>query len=102
MAAAIASAVKADQVGFRAIALTHHHFSNYNTYGNSFMFGAHLAAQMKQAWLLMQVAVAPLLNPLALVEDANLLDHLWHGRFIMGIGSGGSPLEFEGMGRDPS
>lgn len=102
MTAAVASAVKADQAGFRAIALTHHHFSNYNTYGNSFMFGAHLAGQVKQAWLLMQVAVAPLLNPLSLVEDANLLDQLWQGRFIMGIGSGGSPLEFEGLGRDPA
>lgn len=102
MEAAVENAILADQAGFRGIALTHHHFSNYNTYGNSFVFGAYLAGQIKQAWLLMQVAVAPLLNPLKLVEDANLLDQLWRGRFIMGIGSGGSPLEFEGFGRDPA
>ena len=101
MAAAVENAIVADQAGFRGIALTHHHFSNYNTYGNSFLFGAYLAGQIKQSWLLMQVAVAPLLHPLKMVEDANLLDQLWQGRFIMGIGSGGSPLEFEGLGRDP-
>jgi alkanesulfonate monooxygenase SsuD/methylene tetrahydromethanopterin reductase-like flavin-dependent oxidoreductase (luciferase family) len=102
MEAAVENAVRADQAGFRGIALTHHHFSSYNTYGNPFMFGAHLAGQVKHAWLLLQVAVAPLVNPLELVENANLLDQLWHGRFIMGIGSGGSPLEFEGLGRDPA
>jgi alkanesulfonate monooxygenase SsuD/methylene tetrahydromethanopterin reductase-like flavin-dependent oxidoreductase (luciferase family) len=102
MEAAVQDAIKADRAGFRGIALTHHHFSNYNTYGNSFMFGAYLASQIKHAWLLLQVAVAPLLNPLELVENANLLDQLWRGRFIMGIGSGGSPLEFEGLGRDPA
>ncbi|WP_341317495.1 LLM class flavin-dependent oxidoreductase [Paraburkholderia sp. IMGN_8] len=102
MDAAVENAIRADQAGFRGIALTHHHFSNYNTYGNSFVFGAYLASQIKRAWLLMQVAVAPLMHPLELVENANLLDQLWRGRFIMGIGSGGSPLEFEGMGRDPA
>ncbi|WP_288829449.1 LLM class flavin-dependent oxidoreductase [uncultured Paraburkholderia sp.] len=102
MDAAVEDAIKADRAGFRGIALTHHHFSNYNTYGNSFMFGAYLASQIKQAWLLLQVAVAPLMNPLELVENANLLDQLWRGRFIMGAGSGGSPLEFEGLGRDPA
>ncbi|EUC18800.1 LLM class flavin-dependent oxidoreductase [Paraburkholderia hospita] len=102
MEAAIENAVRADQAGFRGIALTNHHFSNYNTYGNSFMFGAHLGSQIKQAWLLLQVAVAPLINPLELAENANLLDQIWRGRFIMGIGSGGSPLEFEGFGRDPA
>lgn len=100
--ASIEDAVLADQAGFRGIALTQHHFSDYNTYGNSFVFGAHLGARVSKAWLLMQVAVAPLLNPLVLVEDANLLDQLWEGRFLMGVSSGGSPLEFEGLGRDPA
>ena len=102
MDAVAESAVTADRAGFKAIALTHHHFSDYNTYGNPFMFGSYLAGQVKQAWFLMQVAVAPLMNPIELVEGANLLDQLWKGRFIMGIGSGGSPLEFEGLGRDPA
>lgn len=101
MDAAVENAVMADEAGFRGIALTHHHFSNYNTYGNPFVFGAYLAGHVKRASLLMQVAVAPLINPIQLVEDANLLDQLWKGRFIMGLGNGGSPLEFEGMGRLP-
>jgi alkanesulfonate monooxygenase SsuD/methylene tetrahydromethanopterin reductase-like flavin-dependent oxidoreductase (luciferase family) len=101
MEAAVETAITADRAGFRGIALTHHHFSDYNTYCNPFVFGAYLAPQVKQAWLLLQVVVAPMLNPLALVEDANLIDQLWRGRFIMAMGSGGSPLEFEGLGRDP-
>jgi len=99
--AAAETAVIADRAGFAGICLTQHHFSNYNTYGNSFMFGSYLASQIKQAWLLLQVAVVPLQNPLVMVEDINLLDQLWDGRLIVGLGSGGSPLEFEGLGRDP-
>lgn len=99
--AAAETAVIADRAGFAGICLTQHHFSNYNTYGNSVQFGSYLAGQVKQAWLLLQVAVVPLYNPLVMVEDLNLLDQLWDGRLIVGLGSGGSPLEFEGMGRDP-
>ena len=91
----------ADQAGFAGVCLTHHHFSDYNTYSDPFMFGSYLAGQMKQAWILLTVAVAPLLNPLNLVERANLLDQLLSGKLVIGIGSGGSPLEFEGLGRDP-
>lgn len=95
-------AVAADQAGFAAVCLTEHHFSDYNTYGNSFLYGSYLAGKLSHAWVILTVAVAPLHNPLALVEQANLLDQLLEGRLIVGLGSGGSPLEFEGFSRDPA
>lgn len=95
-------AVAADQVGFAAICLTEHHFSDYNTYGNSLLYGSYLAGKLSHAWVILTVAVAPLHNPLALVEQANLLDQLLQGRLIVGLGSGGSPLEFAGFDRDPA
>jgi alkanesulfonate monooxygenase SsuD/methylene tetrahydromethanopterin reductase-like flavin-dependent oxidoreductase (luciferase family) len=95
-------AITADQAGFAAVCLTEHHFSDYNTYGNSFQYGSYLAGKLSQAWVILTVAVAPLHNPLALVEQANLLDQLLSGRLIVGLGSGGSPLEFDGFNRDPA
>ncbi len=91
----------ADAAGFAGIFLTEHHFSNYNTYCDPFIFGAYLAGQMKQAWVILTVAVAPLHNPMNLVERLNLLDQLLSGRLLVAIGSGGAPLEFSGLGRDP-
>lgn len=90
----------ADAAGFAGVCLTQHHFSNYNTYSDPLMYGAYLAGQMKQAWVIMTVLVAPLHNPLNLVERVNLLDQLLEGRLLVAIGSGGSSLEFSGLGRD--
>jgi alkanesulfonate monooxygenase SsuD/methylene tetrahydromethanopterin reductase-like flavin-dependent oxidoreductase (luciferase family) len=44
--------------------------------------------------------VAPLYDPLRFAEHCNLLDQLSHGRALIGVGPGGSPIEFAGFGRD--
>lgn len=95
-------AVEADRAGFAGICLTEHHFSDYNTYGDPFLFGSYLAPQLANAWVILTVAVAPLHNPLKLAERINLLDQLTKGRLIVGIGPGSSPFEFAGFGRDLS
>lgn len=93
-------ALQADRSGFAAIALTEHHFTNYNTYGNAFMMGSYLAPQLTQAHIILAVTVPATQNPLELAERANLLDQLSKGRAIIGVGPGSSPVEFEGLGRD--
>jgi alkanesulfonate monooxygenase SsuD/methylene tetrahydromethanopterin reductase-like flavin-dependent oxidoreductase (luciferase family) len=95
----IESAEFADRNGFRSICLTEHHFSNYNTYADPFLFGSHLAARLEQAWVVLTVATLPLHHPMRFAEQVNLLDHLTGGRLVVGIGSGGSSIEFEGIGR---
>jgi len=92
----------ADRSGFDAVCLTEHQFTDYNTYGDAFMYAAYLAPQLKRATIILTAAVPALHNPMALAQKANLLDQLSEGKAIIGLATGGSPTEFKGMGRDPS
>jgi alkanesulfonate monooxygenase SsuD/methylene tetrahydromethanopterin reductase-like flavin-dependent oxidoreductase (luciferase family) len=92
--------LEADHLGFTAVMLTEHHFTGYNTFSDPFVFGAYLAPQLKHARIGSSIVVAPLYDPLRFAEHCNLLDQLSHGRAIIGVGPGGSPIEFAGFGRD--
>ena len=99
----IAQAVQATKAGVHGIALTEHHFSGYNTYGNNFMLAAHLSPRVPAGTkFLLAVAVPPLHNPMRLAQSCNLLDILTQGNLIVGFAAGGSPVEYAGLGRDPS
>ena len=93
-------ALLADRAGFAGVCLTEHHFTGYNTYGNPFTFGAYLAPQLHNLHTIISVAVPALWNPLNFAEACNTLDLLTRGRCTIGIGTGGSPREYEGLGRD--
>lgn len=96
-------AVTATQAGFAGVTLTEHHFSNYNTYGNPFMFASHLYPQTPKGTVFtLACAVPPLWNPMRLAQNINLLDILTEGNAIIGFAAGGSPLEYSGVGRDPA
>jgi alkanesulfonate monooxygenase SsuD/methylene tetrahydromethanopterin reductase-like flavin-dependent oxidoreductase (luciferase family) len=99
----IEQAVRATTAGVQGVALTEHHFSGYNTYGNNFMLASHLCALTpRDTTFLIAVAVPPLHNPLRLAQSATLLDILTRGNVIVGFAPGGSPVEYAGLGRDPS
>lgn len=99
----IEHAVRATEAGVRGIALTEHHFSGYNTYGSNFLLAAHLVPQVpERTMFLLACAVPPLHNPLRLAQECNLLDVLTKGRLIVAFAAGGSPVEYAGLGRDPS
>lgn len=96
-------AVTATEAGFDGIALTEHHFSDYNTYGNPFMVASHLISRVpSETMFTIACAVPPLHNPMHLAQQANLLDILTKGNVIVGLAPGGSPLEYAGIGRDPA
>jgi len=95
-------ALIADQSGFASVCLTEHHFTGYNTYGNPFTFGAYLAPQLENLHVVLSVAVPALWNPMNFAEACNTLDLLTRGRCVIGVGTGGSPQEYKGLGRDPS
>jgi alkanesulfonate monooxygenase SsuD/methylene tetrahydromethanopterin reductase-like flavin-dependent oxidoreductase (luciferase family) len=99
----IEQAVRATTAGVQGVALTEHHFSGYNTYGNNFMLASHLCALTpRETTFLMAVAVPTLHNPMRLAQSATLLDILTRGNVIVGFAAGGSPVEYAGLGRDPS
>jgi alkanesulfonate monooxygenase SsuD/methylene tetrahydromethanopterin reductase-like flavin-dependent oxidoreductase (luciferase family) len=97
-----AQAILADRSGFAGVCLTEHHFTGYNTYGNPFTFGAFLAPQLQNAHIVLSVAVPALWNPMNFAESVNTLDLLTRGRCVIGVGTGGSPHEYKGFGRDPA
>ncbi|QCX82756.1 Limonene 1,2-monooxygenase (plasmid) [Streptomyces sp. YIM 121038] len=98
----IRQAVTATDAGLDGVVLTEHHFSGYNTYGDNFLFAAHLAPRVRAGVrFCLAVAVPPLHHPMRLAQQCNLLDILTRGQLIVGFAAGGSPLEYAGMGRDP-
>ena len=59
---------------------------------------ARLAAEPGDMTLATSVLLLPLLNPVDVAEQAATLDHIAEGRFILGIGLGYRPEEFEAFG----
>jgi alkanesulfonate monooxygenase SsuD/methylene tetrahydromethanopterin reductase-like flavin-dependent oxidoreductase (luciferase family) len=96
--ATLADIALADEMGFEGVFLSEHHFSGYNCYGSPFQFGARVAADLQRAWLGFAVATPSLYHPARFAEEANLLDQLMKGRFLVGTGSGGIPAETAGFG----
>ncbi len=94
----IEQALYADELGFASVLLSEHHFSGYNTFSSPLVFGAWLGGQFKNAYLSSAVVIPALYHPARIAEEANLLDQLMNGRYILGVGAGGIPGEFAGYG----
>lgn len=59
---------------------------------------ARLAAEPGEMTLATSILLLPLLNPVDVAEQAATLDHIAEGRFVLGIGLGYRPEEFEAFG----
>ncbi len=94
----IEQALYADEAGFACVLLSEHHFTGYNTFSSPLVFGAWLGSQFTQAYLSSAVVIPALYHPARIAEEANLLDQLMGGRYILGVGAGGIPSEFAGYG----
>lgn len=89
----------ADRLGYDCAWIAEHHFSNkYGIMPDIFVYAAHLAALTKNIRLGAAVITLPLANPVRVVENAAFLDILSNGRFVLGLGSGYRPYEFDGFG----
>ena len=56
---------------------------------------ARLAAEPGNMKLATSVLLLPLLNPVDIAEQVATIDHISEGRFILGLGLGYRPEEFE-------
>lgn len=91
--------VEADRLGYDIAWIAEHHFSN--TYGilpDPFVYAGYLADKTERIKLGTAVMTLPLHNPIRIVENAAFVDILTKGRFMLGLGSGYRPYEFEGLG----
>jgi alkanesulfonate monooxygenase SsuD/methylene tetrahydromethanopterin reductase-like flavin-dependent oxidoreductase (luciferase family) len=88
--------VLSERLGFDAVWLTEHHFSDYGLSAAPSVLAASLAARTSRVSIGTAVYVLPFHNPIRLAEETATLDILSGGRLVVGIGRGNRPLEFVG------
>lgn len=90
----------AETAGFEIAWFAEHHFSNYCLCPSPLTMSAYMAAHTTRIKLGPAVVVAPLYEPIRLLEDIGLVDQLSNGRLVLGFGTGYQEYEFTKFGRD--
>ena len=90
----------AEQIGFDIAWFAEHHFSNYCLCPSPVTMATYMAGLTKRIRLGTAVIVAPLYQPLRMLEDLAVLDQLSDGRAVLGFGSGYQQYEFHKFGVD--
>ena len=88
----------AEEVGLDAVWLTEHHFDGAVAYADPLVFGAAVASRTKRVLIGFAVVEMALHHPVRLAVQTALLDHLSHGRLIVGIGRGSAYNDYEYIG----
>jgi alkanesulfonate monooxygenase SsuD/methylene tetrahydromethanopterin reductase-like flavin-dependent oxidoreductase (luciferase family) len=93
--------VVADELGFDVGWVAQHHTaSGGGGLPSPWPFLAHAAARTRHIHLATAITILPLEDPVRLAEDIAVVDTLSGGRVEIGVGSGGSELEYAAFGRD--
>jgi alkanesulfonate monooxygenase SsuD/methylene tetrahydromethanopterin reductase-like flavin-dependent oxidoreductase (luciferase family) len=92
----------ADAAGFFGYHLAEHHATPLGMAPSPALFLTAAAQRTRRIRLGPLVYLLPLYNPLRLIEEVCMLDHLSGGRLELGIGRGVSPYELAYFGVDPT
>jgi alkanesulfonate monooxygenase SsuD/methylene tetrahydromethanopterin reductase-like flavin-dependent oxidoreductase (luciferase family) len=87
--------VVADRLGYDAVWVVEHHFSDYSLCPDNLLMLAHLAGRTSQIKLGTAAVIVPWNNPLRVVEKALMVDNISGGRLLVGLGRGLSRREYE-------
>lgn len=90
----------ADAAGFFCYHLAEHHATPLGMAPSPGLFLAAAAQRTRRIHLGPLVYLLPLYEPLRLIEEICMLDHLTGGRLELGVGRGVSPYELGAFGRD--
>jgi alkanesulfonate monooxygenase SsuD/methylene tetrahydromethanopterin reductase-like flavin-dependent oxidoreductase (luciferase family) len=90
----------AEQIGFEIAWFAEHHFSNYCLCPSPLAMCAYLAPQTRRIKLGPAVIVAPLYEPVRMLEDISMIDQMTGGRLVLGFGTGYQEYEFHKFGVD--
>jgi alkanesulfonate monooxygenase SsuD/methylene tetrahydromethanopterin reductase-like flavin-dependent oxidoreductase (luciferase family) len=90
----------AEDAGFYGYHLTEHHMTPLSLAPSPTVFLAAAARETRRIRLGTLLYLLPLHNPVRLIEELCMLDHLSDGRLDIGVGTGVSPFEFKALGSD--
>ncbi|TDV48674.1 LLM class flavin-dependent oxidoreductase [Actinophytocola oryzae] len=90
--------VCAEAAGFDEVWIAEHHFTPYGVCPSAVTFAAHALGMTRRIAVGTAVSVLSTAHPVALAEQAALLDHLAGGRFRLGVGRGGPWVDLEVFG----
>jgi alkanesulfonate monooxygenase SsuD/methylene tetrahydromethanopterin reductase-like flavin-dependent oxidoreductase (luciferase family) len=88
----------AEDAGFDDVFVAEHHFMPYGTCPSALTFAALLAGRTRRAGIGTAVTVLSTAHPVAVAEQAAMLDVLTGGRFTLGVGRGGPWVDLEVFG----
>jgi alkanesulfonate monooxygenase SsuD/methylene tetrahydromethanopterin reductase-like flavin-dependent oxidoreductase (luciferase family) len=90
--------VCAEAAGFDDMWIAEHHFMPYGVCPSAVTFAGHALGLTRRIVVGTAVSVLSTAHPVALAEQAALLDHLSGGRFRLGVGRGGPWVDLEVFG----
>ena len=90
--------IHADSLGFSEAWVGEHYTSAVEQITSPLLFLANLIARTRQIKFATGVICMPQYHPAVTAGQCAMFDHLSHGRFILGIGPGGLPSDFELFG----
>lgn len=83
--------------GFDSVWATEHHFTDYEMSPNPLQYLSWVCGRSKDIEIGTMVLVIPWHDPLRVIEEVVVLDHLSNGKFTLGIGRGVCDFEYQGM-----
>jgi alkanesulfonate monooxygenase SsuD/methylene tetrahydromethanopterin reductase-like flavin-dependent oxidoreductase (luciferase family) len=94
----VAAAVAAEQAGFDDVWVAEHHFMTYGLVPSAVTLAGYLLGATRRVAIGTAVSVLSTQHPVALAEQALLLDNVSGGRFRLGVGRGGPWVDLEVFG----
>jgi len=94
----VAAAVAAEEAGFDDVWVAEHHFMSYGVCPSAITLAGYLLGATRRIAVGTAVSVLSTQHPIALAEQAALLDQVSGGRLRLGVGRGGPWIDLEVFG----